>query len=101
MEQAARAVPLIEARETTTNDETESSTNATTTVQVTNIDAVDLQVDASVGSEVCVAACEVTCNSTVLALIQSECLDKCVRERKKKTLFPISGPLLCSLDIDG
>ncbi|KAJ4388048.1 hypothetical protein N0V93_008653 [Gnomoniopsis smithogilvyi] len=49
----------------------------TAVAQITNIDAVDLNVDASVGRDACVVACEVTCNSTILALVQTECLEKC------------------------
>lgn len=34
---------------------------------------------ASFGHKVCIAGCEVLCNSTVLALAQTKCLAKCVR----------------------
>lgn len=74
VEAARDVLPLVEARETSTNS------TASTSAQVTSIDAVTFpKVDASVGREACVVACEVTCNSTVLALIQSECLSECVR----------------------
>lgn len=71
------------AREIEARDDTTTTTNTTGSammpLQITDINAVVFpKVDASVGRDVCVGACEVTCNSTVLALIQSTCLSKCV-----------------------
>ncbi|KAL6889206.1 hypothetical protein GGI43DRAFT_425863 [Trichoderma evansii] len=38
---------------------------------------------ATVGHDACIAACEVLCNSTVLALEQKKCLAKCVSNSSK------------------
>lgn len=58
--------------------DTDSITAVKEAAVTTNTNSVDVNVN-SAGHTACVVACEVTCNSTILALVQTACLKKCVR----------------------